>query len=426
MEIQPQLKHTEPRVGLLVSGVVADTPAQRSGLQSGDILLELAGAPVDVRFSEQIPRFNSLVASLPIGETAEMVVLREDNRKNLEIVPVEREEARPRTTEVKEWGITVRDLSFLAAKEMKREDRDGVLVTSVRPGGPCGEAKPALQSLDVIVEVSGTPIANVKDLERMTEDLLGGVDKTVPALTVFERKTKQYLTVVEVGVKELRDPGLEVKKAWLPVDTQVLTRDLAKQLGVPEQKGVRITQVYSHEDVEKTGLEVGDILIAIDGEKIEASEQEDYEVFPTLIRQYKVGSEVELTLLRDGEVQKVKVELVRSPQLVREMRKYEDKNFEFTARDVAFLDKASEGWDEAQEGVLVSEVVPGGWAALGNLAVSDLILEIDGVSIADIDSIKERMREIADRKPDSLVFLVLRGIHRVYLEFEPAWEDEES
>ena len=33
-------------------------------------------------------------------------------------------------------------------------------------------------------------------------------------------------------------------KAWLPVETQVLTTDLAEALGLKDQKGVRITQVF--------------------------------------------------------------------------------------------------------------------------------------------------------------------------------------
>jgi len=58
----------------------------------------------------------------------------------------------PKEEEVKSWGITVRNLSFLTAREMKRPSQDGVLVTSVRPGGPAGEAKPALNYGDVLVK----------------------------------------------------------------------------------------------------------------------------------------------------------------------------------------------------------------------------------------------------------------------------------
>ena len=41
------------------------------------------------------------------------------------------------------------------------------------------------------------------------------------------------LTVVEVGRAGLEDPGLETRKAWMPVSVQVLTPPLAEKLGLP-------------------------------------------------------------------------------------------------------------------------------------------------------------------------------------------------
>ena len=40
------------------------------------------------------------------------------------------------------------------------ETTDGVLVTSVRPGGPAGASKPQIQRNDVLVSVGGEPIKN--------------------------------------------------------------------------------------------------------------------------------------------------------------------------------------------------------------------------------------------------------------------------
>jgi hypothetical protein len=38
-----------------------------------------------------------------------------------------------------------------------------------------------------------------------------------------------------------------------------------------------------------------------------------------------------------------------------------------------------------------------------------------------VDGLEKEMSRVAEEKPDSLVFRVLRGIHTVYLEFEPEW-----
>lgn len=421
LEVQPQLKNADRKEGVLVSGALAGSPAEEAGFESGDLLIELDGHPIQVRFSEQLPELNTLVAALPIDREVEALISREGERKTLKVTPRRREEVLPKERESKVWGITVQNLSFLLAKELKRENRNGVLVTSVRPGGPAGQAKPSVDPHDVIVEVSGTAVQNVEEFLALTEKIVEGAKEPLPTLTTFERRGQQYLTSVEVGLKEIEDPGLEVKKAWLPVATQVLTRDLAKELGIPKSKGVRVTQLYPHSTLEEADLQVGDLILTLDGESIEASQLEDYEVFPALIREYKVGERVKLGILRDGKEIETEVELARSPKVVREMKRYEEKNFEFTVRDVSFLDKVSESWSQSVSGALVSEVVPGGWAALGDLSTGDLIQEIESRRIEDIAGVESEMERIAEEKPDSLVFRVLRGIHTVYLEFEPKW-----
>jgi serine protease Do len=421
VEIQPQLKTAERKAGVLVSGALESSPAEEAGFESGDLLVELDGHPIEVRFAEQLPGLNTLVAALPIDREIEAVVLRDGERKVLSVTPRRREEVLPKERESKVWGITVQNLSFLLARELKRENRNGVLVTSVRSGGPSGQAKPSLEPHDIVVEVSGTVVYNVEEFLALTGKITEGIEEPVPTLTVYERKGQQYLTSVEVGLRELKDPGLEVKKAWLPVATQVLTRDLAEQLGIPKTKGVRVTQVYPHDALEEANLEVGDLIVFLEGEKIEASQLEDYEVFPALIREHTVGEKVKLGILREGNELEIEVELAQSPKLVREMKRYEEKHCEFTVRDISFLDKVSEDWPQDIAGVLVAEVVPGGWAALGDLSTGDLIQEIGGRPVDDVDGLEKEMSRVAEEKPDSLVFRVLRGIHTVYLEFEPEW-----
>ena len=69
----------------------------------------------------------------------------------------------------------------------------------------------------------------------------------------------------------MKDPGLEVTKAWLPVETQVISREIAQQLGQPDLKGFYITRVYPDSTAGKAGLKAGDFIVAVDGEKLSAS-----------------------------------------------------------------------------------------------------------------------------------------------------------
>jgi serine protease Do len=305
---------------------------------------------------------------------------------------------------------------------MKRPNRDGVLVTSVRPGGPAGEAKPPLVRNDVLVAINGVPVKSIQDVVERTRALTQGSTQTIPVVATFERKAARYLAVVRVGIQDEKDPGLEVTKAWLPVETRVISREIATQLGRPDLRGFYLSRVYPDTSAEKAGLKPGDFLLAVDGEKLTASGQEHEDELASLIRQYDVGKTVELTVLRDKKELKIPVELARSPRLQREMKKYRNDNFEFTARNVSFFDAADEQWDMNQQGAYIEEVKPGSWGELANLYSGDLVVDVDGQSIGNVDALRQVMEKIAAAKKPVVVMKVLRGIHSAYLEFEPNWK----
>ena len=423
LDVQPLFKHGADERGVLVSGVVKDSPAASAGLLAGDLLMRVGEQATNVRYEEELPDFMRLVTSLPIGKEVNLSVLRAGKPMTFQVQTVERGEINLPETELKQWGLTARNLSFLTAREMKRTNDLGVLVTSVRPGGPAGESKPALDAKDIITEVSGTAIAHVEDLIALTKKLTEGRTEPTPVIATFERDSQRYLTVVKVGIQELRDPGLEVTKAWLPVETHVISRDIANQLGHPDLKGFYVTEVYLHSSAEQAGLKPGDFITAVDAEKLTAAGPEDEDELAALIRQYDVGTKVQLSVQRGTEQMKIPVELVRSPKLRREMKKYRNDDFEFTARDVAFFDRAEEQWPGDQRGALVEDVKSGSWAELGSLYVDDLIVEVDGQPVTDVDVLKKIMTEIAENKKPAVTIKVLRGIHTAYLELEPAWKN---
>jgi serine protease Do len=422
IDVQPVFKHAREERGVMIGGVLADSPASQAGLRAGDLLVRLNGTPVDVRFDEQMPDFMSLVTSLPLGKEVAAVVRRNGGEKTLRLVPVERGEIFPKQQELKQWGFTARNLSFLLAREMKRDSLEGVLITSVRPGGPAGEAKPSFEPRDVLVEVNGASVSNVQNLAELTRTLTEGRTERVPVIATFERKAARYLAVVKVGLQELKDPGLEVTKAWLPVETQVISREIASQLGEPDLKGFYITRVYPDTTAGQAGLKPGDFILAVDGEKLTASGSEFEDELSTLIRQYDAGKTVELTILRGKDRLKIPVELARSPRLRREMKKYRNDDFEFTVRNVCFFDGAEQQWDRDQAGALVEDVKSGSWAELGTLYVGDLILEVDGKAVANVDDLRQQMERIATSRKAVVVMKVLRGIHTLYLEMEPNWK----
>jgi serine protease Do len=227
--------------------------------------------------------------------------------------------------------------------------------------------------------------------------------------------------VVRLGIRELEDPGLEATKAWLPIETQVISREIATQINQKDAKGFYVTRVYAGHTAERAGLKPGDLIVAVDDEKLTADAPEHEEYLSTLIRQYDPGATIKLAVLRNKERRVISVELERAPRLRREMKKYRNEDFEFAARDIAFHDRAEEEWSPDQTGVLVEDVKSGSWAELGSLQDEDLILEVDGQSVRNVEQLRPVMEKIAAAKKRFVVMKVMRGIHTHFLEFEPKW-----
>lgn len=423
IEVQPLLRSYTPDKGILVSGVLEGSPAAKAGLKSGDILVSLGDHETTARFKEQVPLFNQYVADIPVGKPIKAVVLRGGQQMSIEVTPTERQNASDKEREIKSWGICASNITYLMQKEMELDSQDGVAVTSVLPSGPAGAAKPPLAEGDIIKAVGKEPVKDVAGLRALTKKLTDGHNDQVLVLVSFDQDKKHLATVVKIGKHDETNPGAEISKAWLPVDTQVLTRDLAEALGVAGKTGVRITRVYPNGSAAKAGLKVGDLILKLDGEDIPAEQVEDEEVLPTMIRQYDVGATAKLRIVRDGKPLDIAVKLETSPKLARDYPRYDDDNFEFTARDIAFADKANGTVSDKQSGVFVESVSEGSWAALADLVAGNVITSVDGKPIASLADLKTAMAAIAKSRPKTVVFKVQSGVHTRFLEIEPSWPD---
>lgn len=423
IQVQPLLRSSTQAKGILVSGVLDDSPGAKAGIKSGDILVSFDGHETTARFKEEIPLFNQFVADIPVGKPVKAVLLRDGQEKTFDITPVERQNATDREHEIKSWGICGSNITYLMQKEMSLDSQDGVMVTGILPSGPCGAAKPALTEGDIITRVGKETVKDITGLRAITKKLTDGHPDPIPVLVSFDQGKKHLATVVKIGKQEKTNSGAEIRKAWLPADTQVLTRDLAEALGVPGKTGVRVTRVFANSSAAKAGLKVGDLIIKLDGEAIPAEQVEDVEVLPSMIRQYDVGATAKLGIMRDGKPMDISLKLETSPKPSRDYTRYEDENFEFVARDIAFVDRSSGNVEDKQTGVYVESVSEGSWSALADLSAGNVITAVDGRPIASLTELRAAMAAIAKSRPKTVVFKVQSGVHSSFIEIQPSWQD---
>ena len=415
IEVQPRIGDAA-RTGALVSSVAEQSPAQTAGVKPGDLLTKVNASAIDAKYAEQLPPVNLTLLTLPIDQPSTLTVVRDGKELTLSATPIERSAAISTPAEFAAWGLMAANLTDRERRELARGSTDGARVVSLKPNGPADQAKPPLRPGDIIIAVEGHPVKSVADVERETKAALGTKDR-VKALVAFERSPERMLTVVEIGTLTADEPPREARKAWIPVDVQVMTPSLAERLGLKGKTGVRVTRLLDP----STPLHVGDLILAIDGDPVRATAPTDDDLFASEIRRYKVGASVKLTINRDGTEMSLPVTLGQTPTQPREMKWYADPVFEFRARDVAEADREDPRVANAK-GVLVESVAVRGWASLGRLNGGDLILSIDGQPVADVDTLKARMTDIEARKPASIVFEIRRGIRTMFIEIQPAWK----
>ncbi|MFP6901248.1 MAG: PDZ domain-containing protein, partial [Opitutales bacterium] len=115
--------------------------------------------------------------------------------------------------------------------------------------------------------------------------------------------------------------------------------------------------------------------------------------------------------------------LERRPTPSNELDEYEDRDFEFKARELSFADRVSLRLKKQAHGLMVENVEAAGWAALAGLRQGDVILKVNGESISAIAPFRERMEGIAEDRSERVTFFIKRGIHTLFIEFDPNWEN---
>jgi S1-C subfamily serine protease len=85
-------------------------------------------------------------------------------------------------------------------------------------------------------------------------------------------------------------------------------------------------------------------------------------------------------------------------------------------------DRQQRALPEDQRGVVVEAVTEGSWAALAHLADGDLILAIEGDPVEDVEAVQQKMTQIAERKPTTVVMQVRRGIRTFFVEMQGGWK----
>jgi serine protease Do len=178
----------------------------------------------------------------------------------------------------------------------------------------------------------------------------------------------------------------KVVRGFLGVTIQDITPDLAESFKLKDTKGVIVPDVSPDSAAAKAGLKAGDIIVAFDSQPVEKAAE-----FQRRVAMKKPGSEVEITVLRDGKKQTLTAKLEEKPsdeQLAANIKGQAAEKLGITAQNLTD-DLAKQFGLVGQKGVLVIDVEPGSPAAMAGIQPGSLIQEVNRKPVENVKEFKE-------------------------------------
>ena len=168
LDFQEMLARTDDHTqqGVVIADVDPLSPGAEAQLKPGDILTAVNGVKVNARFEEDLPRVANAVAQLPVGEEAVFSILRDGAAQDVRVRTEERGEMRGEEVAVKEWGVTVSELTPDMVRRAMLPARMGVYVSGTQVGGIASNAR--LDAGDVILKLDNQDISGLAQFQELS------------------------------------------------------------------------------------------------------------------------------------------------------------------------------------------------------------------------------------------------------------------
>jgi len=188
--------------GVVVNSVVADSPAAAAKLEPGDILTRFDGAAVEAEKDEDLGAFQRLVAGVEPGETVQIEMLRDGERRSAEIKIGTQPKLDANEIETG-LGFHVQEITANLMRDHRLGSAEGAFVVFVERGSPAREA--GLRVGDVILRIEDTPIVDLDDFRAAVDR----ASKLSRFLVSAKRGDETKFLLLKPGAPSSEEPGPE-------------------------------------------------------------------------------------------------------------------------------------------------------------------------------------------------------------------------
>lgn len=212
--------------------------------------------------------------------------------------------------------------------------------------------------------------------------------------------------------RQLIEKG-EVQRAYLGVVIQRIDNDLAQQFDVKPNDGVLVSQVMEGSPAAKAGLQTGDIITHFAKQRVSNPRE-----LQAVVQQLPFGSDHPVKILRNGSEKTLEVtvkpqpeDFVLGPRSGQENGKSQAPSSTHEAAGLEVSELTAEVAEqlevEATEGVVITSVKPGSLAAQAGLTAGNVITQVAGKTVNNLDDFEAAMKEASLEK--GILMLVRDG-----------------
>ncbi|HEU4766011.1 MAG TPA: Do family serine endopeptidase, partial [Pyrinomonadaceae bacterium] len=210
----------------------------------------------------------------------------------------------------------------------------------------------------------------------------------------------------------------KVRRGMLGVTIQSVNSDLAASMNLPAARGAIVTSVNAGGPADRAGIKRGDVITAVNNQAVV-----DNNSLRNQVASMAPGTNVTLTVLRNGRDQSVPVALAELPDRPRNEGEESSNNGGPTGNEkygltlqVYTAEFANRyGLDPDDQGLLVSRVDPAGSAANAGIRQGDLIQEVNRRPVRNVADFGAAMQQSGARpalllikRRNAVTFLTLR------------------
>ena len=205
-------------------------------------------------------------------------------------------------------------------------------------------------------------------------------------------------------VAQLKDKGY-VTRGWLGVQIQPVTAGIADSLGMKKAEGALVDEPQADSPAAKVGIKTGDVIIALNGTTVKNARD-----LARTIGMMPPNTSVKLDILRNGSVRTPTLTLGQMPNEKQANAESANQN---STSGVPYLGlmlaPANEVAGSGSKGIVVTGVDPNGPAAEQGLQTGNVILDVGGKAVANVDDVRNALTDAKNQGKHDVLIRVKTG-----------------